>query len=82
VQSVEGRGSWKLRVRASRVRRISLEASLAALKHPFRPCSVLLRGRVLPNGAWSYSRRARVLKIRFRTRSGTLVARRTCVIGQ
>ena len=82
VRSVEGRGSWKLVVSGPRVRRISLEASLATLKRPFRPCALRLSGRLLPRRAWSYSRRTRVLKARFRARSATFTAERACATGQ
>jgi alpha-glucosidase (family GH31 glycosyl hydrolase) len=75
VRSVEGRGTWRLVVRGRHARRFSLEASLATLKRPFRPCSVRLRGRPI---RFSYSRRTHVLRTDFRARSATLVASRGC----
>jgi hypothetical protein len=78
VRSVEGPGVWKLVVRSRRARRVSLEASLATLERPFRPCSVRLGRRALPRRAWSYSRRSRVLRVSFKARSATLAVRRAC----
>jgi hypothetical protein len=78
VLSARVRGGWRIVVRGKRVRRYSLQASLAALSSPFRPCTVTLGRRALPGRTWSYSRRARVLRASFRARSATLFARRTC----
>jgi hypothetical protein len=81
ARSSEARGSWKLVVRGARGRgRVSLEASLATLAHPFRPCTVRLNGHALRRGrAWTYDRRTRVLKVSFTARAGaTVVARRAC----
>ena len=74
-----GRGAttqrlWRLQVRGKRRRGYHLQAALGAMLDPFRPCTVSLDGRRLPARAWSYDRRARVLKAVFRTRSGTLTA--------
>ena len=76
--SVERRGRWSLRLRAVRNKRHSfrLQASMAMLRRPFRPCSVRLRGRKLPRRLWRYDRRARVLRAHFRVKRGTLVVRR------
>jgi alpha-glucosidase (family GH31 glycosyl hydrolase) len=78
VRSARVPGGWRLVVHGKRVRRYTLQASLAALSSPFRPCTVMLGGRSLPRRAWSYSRRAQVLRVSFRTRAGTLLARRAC----
>ena len=46
--SVERRGRWSLRLRATRKKHaFRLQASMATLRRPFRPCSVRLRGRRL-----------------------------------
>jgi alpha-glucosidase (family GH31 glycosyl hydrolase) len=82
VRSIEGRGSWRLVVRSRRTRRIALEASLATLARPFRPCSLRLRGRPLSRRSWSYSRRTQGLRVSFRARSATLAVRRACATGQ
>jgi alpha-glucosidase (family GH31 glycosyl hydrolase) len=70
--SRERRGGWTLSLTGSRVRGYRLQASLAALRHPFRPCAVELAGRRLPRRAWSYDRETRVLSARFQTRTGAL----------
>jgi hypothetical protein len=79
VRSVERAGAWRLTVRGKRARRYSLQASLATLNRPFRPCAVTLQGRPLPRRAWSYDRPTRVLRTKVTLRSGAVVARRTCV---
>jgi hypothetical protein len=83
ARSSEARGSWKLVVRGSRGRgrrRVSLEASLATLANPFRPCTVRLNGHALRRGrAWTYDHSTRVLKVSFAARAtATVVARRGC----
>ena len=56
--SVERRGRWSLRLRAARKKHaFRLQASLANLRRPFRPCSVRLKGRRLKRRLWSYDRR-------------------------
>jgi alpha-glucosidase (family GH31 glycosyl hydrolase) len=56
----EGERSWTLSVRSRRVRRWTLQASLATLRRPFRPCEVsAARGRL---GGWRFDRRTRVLR--------------------
>jgi alpha-glucosidase (family GH31 glycosyl hydrolase) len=81
-ESVRSHGSgptrWRLIVRGKRVRRYSLQASLATLNHPFRPCRVFVRGRRLGKRAWSYDRRTRALRVSFKLRSGTLWVERRC----
>jgi alpha-glucosidase (family GH31 glycosyl hydrolase) len=78
VVSVEGRRRWRLHVRGRRLRRYGLQASMATLRRPLRPCSVRLRGRRLPRRAWRYNRRTRVLRASFRVRRATLVVRSRC----
>jgi alpha-glucosidase (family GH31 glycosyl hydrolase) len=78
VRSRESRRGWRLAVRGRRTRRYRVEASLATLRRPFAPCAVRLRGERLPAAAWSYNRRTRVLRARFRARAATLSARRRC----
>ena len=69
IRSREGRGSWTLAIAGARVRRYDLQASLATLRRPFRPCSVRARGRALP---FRFDRRTRVLRARLRGRSPVL----------
>jgi hypothetical protein len=59
---------------------VSLEASLATLAHPFRPCTVRLNGRALRRRrGWTYDHSTRVLKVSFAARAtATVVARRGC----
>jgi alpha-glucosidase (family GH31 glycosyl hydrolase) len=73
--SRERRGEWRLRVEGRRTRRYELQASLATLRRPLRPCGVALGGRALPRRAWRWDRRARVLRASFRARRATLVVR-------
>ena len=72
LRSREGRWAWTLRVTSRRTHRIRLTASLATLARPFVPAAVLVDGRPLPRGAWSYNRRARTLTASFRARRATL----------
>ena len=74
--SSERRGRWTLTLRGKRRRRYRLQASLAALRRPFRPCRVSAGGRKLRRRAWRYDRRRRVLSASFRLRSGRVVVRR------
>ncbi len=73
LRSRELRGGWKLSIRSKRTRRWTIEASLAALKHRFRPCVLRAAGGRL--GRWRFDRRANVLRAAFRVRRGRLVAR-------
>ena len=74
-RSVEGAKAWRLTVSDSQTRTYRLQASLATLKRPFRPCSVRVGGRRVK---WSYDAATKVLRARFKVRSGTLVAKRVC----
>ena len=76
VSSIEGRGSWQLKIAGDTRRTYRLQASLLTLHHPFRACAVLLDGRPLRRSAWSYSDRTGVLKAALTARRGSLVARR------
>ena len=63
------RNHWRLTVRGERRRRYSVQASLATLRRPFRPCSVTVGRRPV---RFRYRHRTRVLRARFRVRRGTL----------
>jgi hypothetical protein len=73
VRSTEGRSGWTLRVRDRRERRWRIQASLAALERPFRPCAVSGRGGHLTS--WRYDRVTKVLRATFRARAGRLTVR-------
>jgi alpha-D-xyloside xylohydrolase len=75
--STERRGRWTLALRGKKLRRYHLQASLATLRRPFRPCQVWVGGRRLPRSAWRYAPRRQVLTATFRLRSGRVVVR-TC----
>jgi alpha-glucosidase (family GH31 glycosyl hydrolase) len=66
IRSKEGRHSWKLTIRRAAGYRISLDASLTALRHKLRPCAVLLGGHRLKRKAWSAKRG--VLRVQFRAK--------------
>jgi alpha-glucosidase (family GH31 glycosyl hydrolase) len=73
LRSREGQGEWRLAIRSRRARRWTIEASLATLRQPFRPCAVeASRGRLV---RWRYARRTGVLRAVVRAKRGTLVAR-------
>jgi alpha-glucosidase (family GH31 glycosyl hydrolase) len=72
LRSRELRGRWELEIRSARERRWTIEASLASLRRPLRPCRVEARGGRL--GGWRHDSGERVLRASFRTRRGTLVA--------
>jgi hypothetical protein len=74
VRSRERPGGWSLTIGSSRRRTWRIEASLATLRRPLRPCSVVARGGKLRG--WRFDRRTKVLRATFVTRRGTLVARR------
>ena len=76
LSSIEGARGWRLKVSGSSRRTYRLQASLATLRRPFRPCAVALAGRPLPRRAWSYRRATGVLKARFAAKRGTLAVRR------
>jgi len=66
------RRRWKLGISGARRRTYELEASLATLRRPFKPCRVRLGRRPLKRGAWRYEAASQVLTARFRTRGATL----------
>jgi hypothetical protein len=63
-------GGWRLRIAGKRRRAYTIEASLGALKRPFVPCGVAGAGV----RRWSYSRRARVLRVVAVMRRGSISA--------
>jgi alpha-glucosidase (family GH31 glycosyl hydrolase) len=73
LRSREGHRKWQLAIDANGRRRWTIEASLATLRHPFRPCTVAVRGGHLES--WRYVRSTRVLRASFTTRTGRLTAR-------
>jgi alpha-glucosidase (family GH31 glycosyl hydrolase) len=73
LRSREGRGEWRLSIRSRRTRRWEVEASLATLRRPFRPCTVVATGGRLVR--WRYDRRRRVLHAVISARRGALVVR-------
>jgi alpha-glucosidase (family GH31 glycosyl hydrolase) len=73
LRSSERRGEWRLSIRSRRTRRWTVEASLATLRRPFRPCAAEATGGRLVR--WSYDRRRRVLAVVLLARRGGLVAR-------
>jgi alpha-D-xyloside xylohydrolase len=73
LRSRELERGWALSFRGSRRQRWTIEASLATLQRPFRPCAVAAAGGRLAN--WSFDRRTRVLRATLTTRGGRLVAR-------
>jgi hypothetical protein len=74
LSSTEQPGRWRLEIRDSEQRTWELQAGLGTLEHPFVPCSVTLDGHRLPNAAWSYEPAGQVLRARFETDGGRLVA--------
>ncbi len=73
LHSREARRAWTLTVDSRRTRRWSVQASLATLERPFRPCRVSAVGGRL--AGWSYDRRTRVLRATLTTRRGRLLVR-------
>ena len=73
VRSRERAGTWSLSIGSTRQRTWKIEASLATLRHPLRPCAVAARGGRVRG--WRFDRRTKVLRATFATRRGTLVAR-------
>jgi hypothetical protein len=63
-RSIEDSGRWTLLVRTERPSTtIVLQASMRTLEAPFEPCSVLIDGRPLPKGAWSFDPASGVLRV-------------------
>ncbi len=63
---------WTLGIDGARTRTYRLEASLATLRKPFRPCRVRTGGRRLRDSAWSYDTASGVLTATFKLRDGTV----------
>ncbi len=70
LQSQEGQGEWRLTLKAARMRTIELEATLASLERPFKPCAAGMSGGELLD--WSYEADTQVLSARLRVHNGTL----------
>jgi alpha-glucosidase (family GH31 glycosyl hydrolase) len=70
LRSRERRGGWELTIRSRKKRRWDVQASLATLERPFRPCRVEVRGGRVPG--WSFDGGRRVLRAAFTTRRGRL----------
>ena len=73
VRSRERARTWALSIGSTRRRTWKIEASLATLRHPLRPCSLAVRGGRLRG--WRFDRRTKVLRATFATKRGTVVAR-------
>jgi alpha-glucosidase len=73
ARSRERAGAWSLSIGSTRRRTWTIQAALATLRHPLRPCGVAARGGKLRG--WRFDRRTKVLRATFTTRRGTLVAR-------
>jgi len=71
-------GRWRLRIRGTRLRTYDLQASMATLRRPFRPCRIDAGGRPLSRRAWRYDAAAGVLRLTVRARVVTVVVRRRC----
>ncbi|HYH58698.1 MAG TPA: TIM-barrel domain-containing protein [Thermoleophilaceae bacterium] len=69
--SRERRGRWELTVRGQRRRRYAVQASLATLRRPFRPCTVTVGNR---RARFRYARKTRALRVAFTARRTTVVA--------
>ena len=63
VESIEGRGSWTMFLDGSTRRRFAVSASMATLKHPFRPCHVTVDGHSLLRRDWRFDEGTRVLSL-------------------
>ncbi len=73
LRSREGRGEWRLAIRTRQSHRWTIEASMATLERPFRPCVVQATGGRLVR--WRFDRRTGVLRAVISARRGGLVAR-------
>jgi alpha-glucosidase (family GH31 glycosyl hydrolase) len=70
LRSRERSGGWELSIRSRKKRRWDIQASLATLERPFRPCRVKARGGRVDR--WRFDRGSRVLRAAFTTRRGRL----------
>jgi alpha-glucosidase (family GH31 glycosyl hydrolase) len=73
LRSREGRGEWRLTIETRHSHRWTIEASMATLERPFRPCVVEATGGRLVR--WRLNRRTRVLRALISARRGGLVAK-------
>jgi alpha-glucosidase (family GH31 glycosyl hydrolase) len=73
LRSRELRDGWELAISSTRTRRWEIEASLDALRRPFRPCAVRAAGGRL--GRWRFDRATGVLHATFTARRGRLMVR-------
>jgi alpha-D-xyloside xylohydrolase len=79
LRSMEGRREWRLRFTGRRRRVYRLQASMATLARPYRPCAIRVgKERRLSRRAWSYDGRTRVLRARVKLKSGTVTFVRRC----
>jgi alpha-glucosidase (family GH31 glycosyl hydrolase) len=79
VRSTEGRREWRLKFTGRRRRVYRIQASLATLARPYRPCAIRVgKRRRLSRRAWSYDATTRVLRARVKLRSGTVTMMRRC----
>jgi hypothetical protein len=76
VSTRESRRGVLLRLRAKRRQRVRIEASMATLRRPFRPCGVQAKGKRLRRRYWRYDPRGRVVNVRMTARSLRLTVRR------
>ena len=73
LTSIEGEGRWTLRIDSQRERRFEIEASLAAMRHPFVPTRVLVDGEPVPRGTWDYDRATGAIELSVRARRAEIV---------
>jgi hypothetical protein len=76
--SRERRGKWVLKLRSGQPRQWKVDASLAALRRPFRPRCIEVDGKRLSGKRWSYSERKRVLRMELRAKRARIATLRRC----
>ncbi len=74
LRSRESNGGWRLAIDGDRNRSYRLQASLASLRDPLRPCEVQVDGRRLAGGRWEYDRSSQALTVEFSGRDPVLDA--------
>ena len=68
-----------MKLTGKRRRVYRLQASMATLARPYRPCAIRVgKKRRLSRRAWSYDRETRVLRARVKLKSGTVTVLRRC----
>ncbi len=72
LRSSERGAGWHLRIHGSARRTYSVEASLATLRRPFKPCRVSVDGRPLRGSAWSFDPSTGVLRARVTARDAAV----------